>query len=759
MAENYVARRLQVNGIVQGVGFRPFVYQLANQYKLNGDVANTSSGVTIHVEGIPKDVEFFTKDLAEKSPPLAHITQISLHDEPLNNYKKFTIEESRGKAVMSTLISPDVSICDDCRRELFDPKDRRSHYPFINCTNCGPRYTIVDDIPYDRPKTSMRHFKMCALCQAEYDDPADRRFHAQPNACAQCGPYVTLFDSARKKVLTSHPIIKAAEILKQGNIVAVKGLGGFHLAVDAENDQAVATLRKRKHREEKPLALMSDDITRIQKYARIGPEEEKLIASPQRPIVLLKKKEPNSISKEVSPRNRYFGVMLPYTPLHYLLFDNDFTALVMTSGNLSEEPIATDNEDAFERLSDIADYFLIHNRDIYLRSDDSIVRRSAADTRFIRRSRGYVPTPVFLRKKAPPILACGAELKNTICLTKGDQAFISQHIGDLENLATYSFFKQTIRHMQSILEIKPEIIAYDLHPDYLSTRYAQEQEFIQKIQVQHHHAHIVSAMAENKIDGPVIGLSFDGTGYGTDGAICGGEVLVVEEDNFSRAAHLSYVPMPGSAAAIKEPWRMAVSYLYHAYGEDFWNLELALLKDFDINTLKIIVEMISKRLNSPHTSSLGRLFDGVASILGLRNYVAFEGQAAMELEMLAKEKTDSAYHYEWLFDDGIKIQPQPIIRGVVNDTLKGVEPRVISAKFHNTLVRLFAELCEVMRKDSGLNRVVLSGGVFQNSLILSGLLSALEEKNFTVYSHTRVPPNDGGICLGQAAVAASLATK
>jgi hydrogenase maturation protein HypF len=560
-------------------------------------------------------------------------------------------------------------------------------------------------------------------------------------------------------VPTSDPIKKAAALLKQGHIVAVKGLGGFHLAVDAENDRAVAALRKRKHREEKPLAVMSGDITRIQTYARVGPDEQKLIASPLRPIVLLKKREPNSISKEVSPRNRYFGVMLPYTPLHYLLLESGFTALVMTSGNLSEEPIAIDNQDAFERLSRIADYFLIHNRDIYLRSDDSIVRRSAADTRFIRRSRGYVPTPVFLAKKAPPILACGAELKNTICLTKGDQAFVSQHIGDLENFATYAFFKQTIGHLQRILEIQPEIIAYDLHPDYLSTRYAQELKIIQKIQVQHHHAHIVSAMAENKIDGPVIGLSFDGTGYGTDGAIWGGEVLIAEAHHFSRAAHFSYLPMPGSAAAIKEPWRMAVSYLYNAYGEDFWNLELALLKDFDTSTLKIIVEMITKPLNAPPTSSLGRLFDGVASILGLRNYVAFEGQAAMELEMLAKAKTDSAYHYQWVFEDGIKIQPQPIIRGVTDDLIHGVEAGLISAKFHFTLVRLFAELCEVIRKDSGLNRVVLSGGVFQNALILSGLVSALKEKSFKVYSHKQVPANDGGICLGQAVVAASIATK
>jgi hydrogenase maturation protein HypF len=447
--------------------------------------------------------------------------------------------------------------------------------------------------------------------------------------------------------------------------------------------------------------------------------------------------------------------MLPYTPLHYLLLKNDFTALVMTSGNLSEEPIAIDNEDAFKRLSRIADYFLIHDRDIYLRSDDSIVRRTAGSTRFIRRSRGYIPMPISIDKKVPPTLACGAELKNTVCLTKGNQAFISQHIGDLENLASYDFFQSTIQHMKRILDINPEIIAFDLHPDYLSTQYAQEQHNVQKIQVQHHHAHIVSAMAENLLDGPVIGLAFDGTGFGTDRTIWGGEILVAQTDKFSRAAHFSYVPMPGSTAAIKEPWRMAVSYLYNAFGDDLFDLDLPLLKEIDHKTLKIIVEMISKNLNSPKTSSLGRLFDGIAAIVGIRKQVVFEGQAAMELEMLAGEKGNASYDYEWVREDRFKILTSPIISGVVKDMIQGIHPAVISGKFHQTLIRLFAHLCEKIRKESGLKRVVLSGGVFQNSILLTGLIRALEEKNFQVYTHAKVPTNDGGISLGQARIAAA----
>jgi len=760
MAENFVARRLKISGIVQGVGFRPFVYQLARQYGIKGEVANTSSGVTIHIEGDLENIDFFCIDITPKSPPLAHITDVSIQSESVKGFNDFSIIESQVGTHRATLISPDMSICGDCLKEIFDREDRRYQYPFTNCTNCGPRYTIIDDIPYDRPNTSMKHFKMCDPCQAEYNDPGNRRFHAQPNACPVCGPQVALYDNTGKIIETQAPIERTATLLKEGFVVAIKGLGGFHLAVDARNHDAVLRLRERKRREEKPLAIMSENIDRISAYAHIDPEEERLITSLQRPVVLLRKKEPNSISAAVSPRNRYFGAMLPYTPLHYLLLSYGFTALVMTSGNISEEPIAIDNADAFERLSDIADTFLIHNRDIYLRSDDSIVRRAAGSVRFIRRSRGYIPTPVFLKHKVPHILACGAELKNTVCLTRENNAFLSQHIGDLENLSTYEFFQLTINHMKQILDIDPEIVAYDLHPDYLSTQYAQELEGVEKISVQHHHAHIVSCMAENRLDEEVIGLSFDGTGYGTDGTIWGGEILVAEPDRFTRAAHLSYVPMPGSAAAIKEPWRMAVSYLYNAFGEGFWDMDLPGLKEIEESRVQFIVEMIKKSVNSPMTSSLGRLFDGIAAIIGIRNRVFYEGQAAMELEMTAKEIGDTVYDYEWVEEADVrKILPGPIVRGVVQDVKNSVSASEISSKFHATLIRLFSELCDDLRLETGLKKVVLSGGVFQNSLLLSGLIQALEENNFQVYTHTHVPTNDGGISLGQALVAAAIAGK
>lgn len=756
MAYDCVAKTLNINGIVQGVGFRPFVYQLASKYEIKGSVANTSSGVVIHIEGTKDNIELFCSDLAEKSPPLSHITETLIHPAIVKGFKEFSIAQSIGQSACSTLISPDVSICDDCLTELFDSDDRRFHYPFINCTNCGPRYTIISDIPYDRPKTSMKHFKMCEMCQAEYDDPDNRRFHAQPNACEKCGPHIDLFDNKGKKIVSQSPIEKTAQLLKQGYIVAIKGLGGFHLAVDAANNDAVGMLRSRKHREEKPLAIMSCDIEHIRKYAHVQAEEEELLKSFHRPIVILKKKKPNPLSKEVSPRNRYFGAMLPYTPLHYLLLSHDFIALVMTSGNISEEPICIDNEDAFKRLSKIADYFLVHNRDIYLRSDDSIVKHTAGQTRFMRRSRGYIPVPVFLNKKIGQILACGGELKSTVCLTKENNAFISQHIGDLENQATYEFFQLTINHMKQILDINPKIIAYDLHPDYLSTRYALEQEDVEKVPVQHHHAHIVSCMAENRLDGPVIGLSFDGTGYGTDGSIWGGEILIVEGSEFKRAAHLSYVPMPGGAAAIKQPWRMAVSYLCDAFGEDFAGHNLPLFGQIDDSKVKFIVEMISKKINSPLTSSLGRFFDGIAAIIGIRNTVVFEGQAAMELEMMSDEKTKGSYNFEWKAEETHRIFLQPIISGVVDDMETGVSPSIISGKFHNTIIALFSELCEVIRKENGLNRVALSGGVFQNSIILSGLIKELKQRDFQVITHSLVPTNDGGISLGQAMIAAAV---
>jgi hydrogenase maturation protein HypF len=759
MSGEQVARRLEVEGIVQGVGFRPFVFQLAKRLALKGDVANTSGGVTINLEGLSENIAAFCRDLTEKSPPLAYITEVAVHPKPLEGFADFSIVQSRAKAARSTLISPDVSICDDCLRELFNPSDRRYRYPFINCTNCGPRYTIIDDIPYDRPKTSMRHFTMCGLCQAEYDDPENRRFHAQPNACRVCGPHVSLYDNRRQPIDDLAPIGKAAALLQEGRIIAVKGLGGFHLAADAENAEAVATLRKRKHREEKPFALMSIDLERIGSYAVIEPEDRSLLTTPQRPIVLLRKKIPNTIAGAVSPRNNYFGVMLPYTPLHYLLLEaaGATRALVMTSGNLSEEPIAIDNDDAFERLSGIADYFLIHNREIYLRSDDSITRRTAGKTRFIRRSRGYIPRPVFLNQHLPPILACGAELKNTVCLTKGNKAFVSQHIGDLENLATDKFFKMTVDHMKRILDVHPEAVAFDLHPDYLSTRYAEGlPAHVKKIQVQHHHAHIASCMAENKIDGPVIGLSFDGTGYGTDGTVWGGEVLVAGFGHFDRAAHLSCVAMPGSAAAIREPWRMGISYLYAAFGDRFRDLDLPVLKDIDEKKIRIVTQMIDQQVNAPLTSSLGRLFDGVSAIVGVRHHVHHEGQAAMELEMIADREVDAAYPYEWESADPYRILTAPIIQGVVRDMEKKTRPSVISRKFHNTVIRLFSDLCHIVRKDTGIGSVALSGGVFQNDLLLSEMIPALEKRDFTVYTHQHVPTNDGGISLGQAMVAAAI---
>ena len=748
-----IAKKISVNGIVQGVGFRPFVFQLAARHDLYGRVSNTSKGVSIHIEGPSPAIETFARELKESPPPLAHITHITTTEALLKGYQEFSIKKSRSHGQRFTLISPDVSFCDDCLKEMLDPGDRRYLYPFINCTNCGPRYTIIDDIPYDRPKTSMRLFKMCDQCQAEYDDPLNRRFHAQPNACPDCGPHVELMDNTGQHVDSTDPIADGVTLLKSGQILAVKGLGGFHLVVDADNEAAVERLRQRKHREEKPLAVMSIDLTAIRQYASPAAAEEQLLLSPQRPIVLLPKREPHLLADGISPHSRYYGVMLPYTPLHHLLLRNNFRALVMTSGNISEEPIAIDNQDAFERLHALADYFLIHNRDIYLRSDDSVVKTIHNQVRFFRRSRGYVPRPVFLKKPTQAILACGAELKNTICLTREDQAFLSQHVGDLENLATFNFFKKTIAHLKKILDIEPGYMACDMHPDYLSTRYAREQDRIPVLEVQHHHAHIAACMAENQAEGPLIGLSFDGTGFGTDGCIWGGEILLAGLDRFERRGHLAYVPMPGGAAAIKEPWRMAVSYLFQAYGRNFSQLNLPCLKTCSSHKIETIIEMIEKEINSPYTSSLGRLFDGVAALAGLRETVAFEGQAAMELEMAADLLVTGAYAYTIPKENPMAIPTATIIQGIAKDVQKKVHLSEISMKFHNTLIRLFTDVCKRIRRQTGYTQVALSGGVFQNSIMLSGLTDSLEAKGFEVLSHTRVPTNDGGIALGQAIVA------
>jgi hydrogenase maturation protein HypF len=747
--------QIQIKGIVQGVGFRPFIYNLALAHHLKGFVSNTSDGVHIEVEGLPESLEAFKRAVSDEKPPLAQITSIESIEQPRQSYPDFQIRKSESKERRATLISPDVCVCQDCLDEMFNPGDRRFRYPFINCTNCGPRYTIIMDIPYDRPCTAMKGFKMCPLCEAEYHDPTNRRFHAQPNACWDCGPVVQLWDRGGRPVVTEDPIGRVQALLKEGKIVAIKGLGGFHLAVDATNNEAVKALRRRKRREEKPLAVMALNPSQVRKFARLTETEEELLDSVRRPIVLLEKKANPYLAEEVAPRSSTYGVMLPYTPLHYLLLQDDkLLALVMTSGNISEEPIAIDNQEAFERLKGIADYFLNHNRDIYLRSDDSVVRVVNGLPRQIRRSRGYVPVPIFVKRSLEPILACGAEWKNTICLTRGKEAFLSQHIGDLENLETLNFFEMTIRHLKRILEIEPKIIAYDLHPNYLSTQYALKQTSMIQIGVQHHHAHVVKGMAEHGLEGPVIGIALDGTGYGTDGQIWGGEVLVVDYRQFERLGHFAYLPLPGGPAAIKEPWRMAVSALYGAYGSSFSEMDLPFLREISPDRIRLLLQMIEKRVNTPLTSSCGRLFDAVAAVAGVRNTVAYEGQAAIELEALADHEMKRRYPFEIKENNGVQqFLTEPIIRAAVQDVQKGSSAGLISATFHNTLVALFLEVCGGIRDLRGLDKVVMTGGCLQNARLLVGLTRALESEGFEAYTQSQVPSNDGGIALGQALAA------
>ncbi len=746
-----------IEGIVQGVGFRPFIYQLANRYGLAGYVTNTARGVDIEVEGRPEDIRRFFDAVIPECPPLAHISSLDWAEIPVKNEKGFEIQSSRAGQERSALISPDVCICDDCLSELGDPADRRYRYPFINCTNCGPRYTIIQDIPYDRCQTTMKKFRMCPECQREYDDPTNRRFHAQPNACWKCGPNVSLHLGSGDKIDCADPIKETVSLLEKGHVLAIKGLGGFHLAVDAANHKAVVRLRRKKHREEKPLAVMVRDLDTARKIAHVNHVEARTLTSRERPIVLLKKRRSHGLSPQVAPKNRYFGIMLPYTPLHYLLMEGRYEALVMTSGNMTEEPITIDNEAAFQNLGDIADYLLIHDRDIYLRSDDSVVRVVDGAPRQIRRSRGFVPVPIFLAeqmKEMPPVLAVGPELKNTICLTKENRAFLSQHVGDMENLETLEFFHLTISHLRRILEITPVVLAHDLHPDYLSTKYAKEQKELPTLAIQHHHAHIVSCLAEHRLSGPALGVALDGTGYGLDGRIWGGEVLLTDLASFRRAAHFEYVPLPGGDAAARFPWRMGLIYLYKVYGEALFNLPIPFVRNLSEYESRIILRMAEKGINSPMTSSCGRLFDAVSAILGIRNRIAFEGQAAIELDQCQNQKEEG--HYPWKIEKQGEewiLHTSEIIRGIVEDLTSGVSRSRISRRFHNTLILAVADLCTRVGEEAGIHLVALSGGSFQNVTLLTGLTRLLTKRGFSVYSHERVPTNDGCIALGQAVCA------
>ncbi len=758
-----IRKEILVKGIVQGVGFRPFIYNLARSLRLKGYVLNSSEGVVIDVESQDAAMESFVRAIEENPPPLAKIEQISTRTLPTVGYDSFLIRESLPQEGKFVLVSPDIATCPKCLSELMDRADRRYGYPFTNCTNCGPRYTIIQDIPYDRAKTTMTKFMMCPPCQREYEDPSDRRFHAQPNACPQCGPSLRLLASSSTESIdpwpsdSRHPSVAPLQdvrsLLKLGKIVAIKGLGGFHLACDAENNSAVKRLRNRKRKSDKPFALMSREIASIERYCEVSETERKILEDPQKPIVLLRKLKVNRISKHVAPGNNYLGVMLPYTPLHYLLFGDFLTTLVMTSGNLSEEPIVTSNEDALETLSKIADYFLFHNRDIYMRVDDSVVRAYEERERVIRRTRGFAPHPIDMGRELPEILACGAELKNTFCLTKGRYAILSQHIGDLANYETLFFFEETLKNLKKLFRVEPKIVAYDLHPEYLSTKFALQQSGVKLVGVQHHHAHIAACMAENHLREKVIGIAFDGTGYGTDGQIWGGEFLVADFGGFERRGHFRYLPLPGGDSAIREPYRMAVSYLYDTFGPEFRDLGIELLERISGKRIEIIVKMIERRINTVLTSSCGRLFDAVSSLIGVMDEINYEAQAAIELEMVANSAVDELYPYEILNTDLLVIDCRTMIKGIIDDLRGKVGKGVISAKFHNALASMILDMCKKIGASVEINKVCLSGGCFQNIYLLDKTLNGLRRNGFEVFIHEKVPPNDGGISLGQAIIA------
>jgi hydrogenase maturation protein HypF len=747
-------RRIFVRGIVQGVGFRPFAYSLATQHGLTGFVCNQSDGVSLEVQGELAAIEDFIHNLRTAPPPLAMIDEVRIEATASVEEASFRIVESVSRTRSSTPISPDIATCEDCLRELFDPADRRFRYPFINCTNCGPRFTIIRDIPYDRPNTTMAEFAMCVACEAEYHSPANRRFHAQPNACPACGPKVWLVRDGEKR-WQEDALQGAREALSQGEIVAIKGIGGFHLAVDAGNEEAVGQLRERKGRRDKPFALMGRDLETISRYAFLGEEEKELLASRQRPIVLLRRREDCTLAQSVAPGNPLIGFMLPYTPLHNLLLGE--RPLVMTSGNLSEEPIVWRNEEAAERLGQIADAFLFHDRDIHVPCDDSVVAVYAGRELPIRRSRGYSPMPVKLPVERPMTLAVGAELKACFCLTRDAYGYMSQHIGDMENLETVEAFERALQHMQALFRCEPERVVCDAHPGYLSTRWARgyaQEHGLALVEVQHHHAHAMSLMAEHGLreDAAVIAFAFDGTGYGTDGAIWGGEVLLARYDGFERFAHLKYTQLPGGDAAIRHPARVALAHLFAA-GID-WTQDLPCVAACTPEELRILHRQLTVGSRSTPTSSMGRLFDAAAAFLGVRMSVTYEGQAAIELEALCRQTAAGDLPYPVICEAAV-FDVAPMWMAMLTDMKAGVDRAQMATRFHRTVVEVMRHYSGRAREEFGLETVALTGGVFQNVYLLQAASELLTRDGFRVLTHRLVPPNDGGIALGQAVVAFS----
>lgn len=758
--------KIIIKGAVQGVGFRPFVFNLASLLELKGWVLNSSEGVFIEAEGDECVLQNFIFRVEKEKPPLSFIQSFEYSFLDAKWYTDFKILQSDNKGSKSALILPDIGVCGQCLEEIFNPEDRRYLYPFTNCTNCGPRYSIIDRLPYDRRNTTMNIFEMCSECKAEYENPKNRRFHAQPNACPVCGPKIELCDvHGNVKAQNHEALLETVKAIKAGNIAAIKGIGGFHLVCDARNNNAVMELRKRKHREEKPMALMFPDIDTVKSVCEVSEIEERLLLSPESPIVLLKRKTkkefPNedstseSIANSIAEGNPYLGIMLPYSPLHHILMRELDFPVAATSGNISDEPICINNNEAIERLKNIADLFLVHNRPIKRHVDDSVVRIMAGREMIVRRARGYAPLPVRLSESVPEIIASGAHLKNTAAISKENNIFISQHIGDLETPEAYNAFENVITDISKIYDIKPEAVACDMHPDYLSTSYANKSG-LNIMPVQHHYAHIISCMAENEIEGPALGISWDGTGFGTDGTIWGGEFMKINDTGFERFANLMPFRLPGGDKAIKEVWRVKAGILFEMYGNDTFDWYKYLFAGIDDGKLNTVKQMLNKNINSPYTSSAGRLFDAVSSIAGIADYANYEGQAAMKLEFAADENLfERFYDFDLLKKDNKYIIDWSLMIKSIIEDLKKQTRGFISAKFHNTLVKMITVTAQLSEEE----KIVLSGGCFQNKFLLERCVTQLMHYGFKVYRHQRVPTNDGGISLGQLASAAKILKK
>jgi len=755
VAQQRTRARLTVKGVVQGVGFRPFVYRLANALGLGGWVKNTSRGVVIEVEGDKSAVSEFAQRLAAEAPVLARILEVTSEDVQPSGITVFAIASSEGEAVPMPIVPADVAVCGECAADVSSPDNRRYHYPFTNCTNCGPRFTIVEGLPYDRPLTTMKTFAMCRACKEEYHNSADRRFHAQPFACPVCGPAL-YWDGERK----DDALALAARSLAAGEVVAVKGLGGYHLACDARGAAALERLRERKGRGKKPLAVMSRDIAEVRKFCGVSEEARAVLESPQSPIVLLEKTAPDYLAEGVAPRLHRYGVMLPYTPLHRLLLGISPPTLVMTSGNLSEEPIVHEDAAARSVLGHIADHFLSHDRPIAVPCDDSVVALVNGKPLPLRRSRGYAPLPIEVGLRGPETLAVGGDQKNTFCLLRDGVAVLSQHIGDLENVETVEYLGRAIEHFKRLFEVEPKVVAHDLHPDYASTRMAGLFQGVRLVGVQHHHAHAAGAMVDAGLNGPVIAVAYDGTGYGTDGTIWGGEVLVADLRRFERAARLASIRLPGGEASIRKPARMAAAYLLAAFGEKGPQTGREICVPLTDIEMRVVAHQCASGLNAPLTSSVGRLFDAVSVILGNSPVATYEGQAAAEMEAQAYGHGIPAepYGFEMRREtEAIVFDLLPAVREIVHGVRRGHNRAEMAARFHETLAQCTAEVCRQVSEETGLADVVLCGGVFQNLVLTGRVMELLEEKGMRGHVHDDVPPNDGGLSLGQAAVASALA--